>query len=109
MTEFDDSSDKLLNTSELKLNEVEVQKLNMQPGEVLVVKVRSDEADRASIDNLSAGLKKIFTKNKVVVLAVGSDGQIDLTIAKESEYPQLNYCTDCFCGKKANYEGDHNG
>lgn len=90
---------------ELKINEVEVQKLNLQPGDVLVVKVRSDEIEGSDIRQLSVGLKDIFKNNKVVVLAVGESGQIDLTIAKESEYPQVNYCTDCSCGKKTAYEG----
>lgn len=91
--------------NEIKLNEVEVQKLNMQPGEVLVVKIRSDEITQHDIEQLSYGLKKIFTNNKIIVLSVNESGSIDLTIAKESEYPQVNYCTDCSCGKKAAYEG----
>lgn len=91
--------------SELKINEVDVQKLNLQPGEVLVVKVRSDEINASDISQLSIGLKDIFKNNKVVVLAVGESGSIDLTIAKEAEYPQTNYCTDCSCGKKQAYEG----
>lgn len=94
--------------SEIKINEVEVQKLNLQPGEVLVVKVRSDEIDQSDIQQLSVGLKDIFKNNKVVVLAVGSEGSIDLTVAKPAEYPEVNYCTDCSCGKKAAYEGTKN-
>lgn len=91
---------------ELKINEVDVQKLNLQPDEVLVVKVRSDEIQQSDIQHLSDGLKKIFSNNRVVVLAVGSEGSIDLTIAKQSEYPETNYCSDCSCGKKAAYEGE---
>jgi len=34
---------------EVKISEVEVQKLNLQPGEVLIVKVRSDEVDAESL------------------------------------------------------------
>jgi len=90
--------------SEIKFNEVDVQKLNLQPGEVLVVKVRSDKIDAASISHLSTGLKDIFKNNKVVVLAVGEEGSIDLTVAKQAEYPEVSYCQDCSCGKKAAYE-----
>lgn len=90
--------------NEIKLNEVDVQRLNLQPGEVLIVKIRSDEIDDSSIGALSRHLKTIFTNNKIVVLGVGSEGSIDLTTAKEAEYPQVNFCSDCACGKKAMYE-----
>lgn len=76
----------------------------MQPGEVLVVKIKSDEVTQHDIAGLSDGLGQIFTNNKVVVLSVGSEGSIDLTVAKESEYPQVSYCSDCGCGKKEAYE-----
>lgn len=100
---------------ELKMNEAEVQKLNLQPGEVLVVKIRSDQIDSDSMQALSNGLKKVFSNNKVVVLAVGEEGSIDLTAVAASEYPDevkpkvdcstVNYCDSCSCGKKEAYEG----
>jgi hypothetical protein len=95
--------------SEIKLNEVEVQRLNLQPKEVLVVKVKSDDISNQDLEALTNGLRGVFTNNKVVVLATGSDGAIDLTIAKETEYPEVNFCSDCACGKKAAYEGNENG
>lgn len=90
---------------ELKLNEAEVQKLNLQPGEVLVIKVKSDDLDGYDIARLSDGLKNFFPNNKVLVMGVSVDGAIDLTIAKGSEYPETQYCQDCNCGKKAAFEG----
>ena len=90
---------------EIKLNEVEVQKLNLQPGEVLVVKVKSNDFNDHSMSQLGSGLRRIFPNNKVVVLGVEPEGNIDLTVAKGSEYPETQYCTDCNCGKKAAYEG----
>lgn len=102
--------------NEITFNEVEVQKLNLQPGEVLVVKVRSDEIGEYDIQQLSNGLRKVFPNNKVVVLSVGESGSIDLTIAKGSEYPEevkqdcstVNYCNSCSCGKKESYERSQN-
>ncbi len=91
--------------SEIKFNEVDVQKLNLQPGEVLVIKVKSDDFDQASMQHLGQGMRAIFPNNKVLVLGVEKEGSIDLTIAKGSEYPETNYCNDCSCGKKAAYEG----
>lgn len=99
---------------ELQINEAEVQKINLQPGDVLIVKVKSDEITQASMNGLSEGLKDIFPNNKVVVLATESTGQIDLTIASQSEYPEkvevkqdcstVNYCNSCSCGKKEAFE-----
>lgn len=92
-----------------------MQKLNLQPGDVLVVKVRSDEIDQNSIQQLSEGLKKVFVNNKVVVLGVGSEGSIDLTAVAAGVYPDKEvencstapkgYCDSCDCGKKAAAEG----
>jgi len=92
--------------SEITFKEVEVQKLNLQPGEVLVVSVKSNEINEEGLSHLGTGLRNIFPNNKVVVLAVEPEGSIDLTIAIQAEYPQTNYCTDCNCGKKTAYEGE---
>lgn len=93
---------------ELKLNEVEVQKLNLQPGEVLVVKIKSDDLTQDAMYQLRKGMTAYFPNNKVVVLGIGEEGSIDLTVAKPAEYPEVNYCSDCSCGKKAAYEGNGN-
>lgn len=95
---------------EIKINEVEVQKLNLQPGEILVVKVRSDVVRPEDMDILASQFRKLIPGNKVAVLMLGENDNIDLTIAKGSEYPEVdkssspcsiaNYCNDCSCGKK---------
>lgn len=95
--------------SEIKFNEVDVQRLNLQPKEVLVVRVKSDDISQYAIEQLGTQLRSIFTNNKVVVLAVGLEDSIDLTIAKETEYPEVNFCSDCACGKKDAYEGKQFG
>lgn len=87
--------------SEIKLNEVDVQRLNLQPGEVLVVKVKSDALNDEAMYQLRKGLLGYFPNNKVIVLGHAEDESIDLTIAKGSEYPETQYCSDCSCGKKA--------
>lgn len=94
--------------NEIKFNEVEVQKLNLQPGEVLIIKVKTEFIDNSQMTTLGQGMRKIFPNNKVIVLSVEPEGSIDLTIAKGSEYPETQFCTDCNCGKKAAYEGEGN-
>lgn len=93
---------------ELKLNEAEVQRLNLQPDEILVVKVKSDELTQAAMAQLRKGMSGYFPNNKILVLGVGEEGSIDLTVAKGSAYPETNYCSDCNCGKKAAFEGNGN-
>ena len=85
---------------ELKINEVDVQKLNLQPGEVLVVKVKSDQVSADDIQSLCEGLKEFFPNNKVVVLAVEEGGDINLTTIKDSCNIDTNCCGECNCKTK---------
>jgi hypothetical protein len=105
--------------SEITLNEIDVRKLNLQPGETLVVTIKSDEITDESLYALRRGLMGYFPNNKVLVLGVGSEGSIDLTVAKSVAYDEsqaqsncgpgpANYCSDCSCGKKEAYEGNGN-
>lgn len=92
--------------SEIKINEVDVQKLNLQPGEVLVIKVKSDDISMADMNALRKNFNALFPNNKAVILGIGETGSIDLTVAKQAEYPETSFCSDCNCGKKAAYEGE---
>lgn len=102
---------------ELKITEAEVQKLNLQAGEILIVKIRSDEINDASMNALRSGFKALLPNNKVVVMGVGSEGSIDLTAVQPSEYPveescgpgPANYCNSCSCGKKEAFESKLKG
>lgn len=71
-------------TMELKLNEIEIRKLNPQTGEVLLFTIKSNSIGNEEIQALSDGLKAFFPNNKVAVLSVGTQDNIDLTIIQES-------------------------
>lgn len=103
--------------SEISLNEIDVQKLSLQPGEVLIVTIKSDELTEDSMYELRRGLMGYFPNNKVLVMGVGSEGSVNLTVARAVAYddpkPQVgcgttpaSYCNDCSCGKKEAYEGN---
>lgn len=94
-----------LEMRELKINEVDVHRLNLKEDEVLVVKVKSDEVDAEGLNALSKGFKDILKTNKVVVLANGTEDDINLTVVKKEYYPEMDYCANCNCGKKAAQEG----
>lgn len=93
---------------ELTLKEAEVTKLNLQPGEALVVTIKSDE--RIGDKNLSAlreMFNDVFPNNKTIVLAMGPNNKIDFSVIKDSEDNSCstgNYCDDCNCGKKESFD-----
>lgn len=89
--------------TEITLKEVEVQKLNLQPGDTLVVTIRTEDVetlDQSFVKALQDGFRKRFVNNKieVVMLAMNEAQKIDFTVVKEK--PAQNYCDDCGCGKK---------
>lgn len=97
---------------EVKLNEVEVTKLNLQPGEILMVTLKNDDVDAESMNALAEGLRKFFPANKVAVMNVGKDGDLRFQTLAAAMAPDLScsastvgYCGDCNCGKREQIEG----
>lgn len=80
---------------------VEVQKVNLQPGDVLMVTVKNDEVSQDSIDGLRNQLQYVFPENKVFVFAMGTSDDVQLSVVSR---PQMSYCDDCSCGKKEQSE-----
>lgn len=101
---------------EVRFNELDVQRLNLQPGELLVVTIKSDEVSQESMYELRKGLEKYFPNNKILVLGHAVSDNIALTVAKDMSYseekPQVSgcgptpadYCSSCSCGKKEAFE-----
>lgn len=83
---------------ELILKEVQVQKLNLQPGEVLVVQLKGDDFTEYDAASLRMGFESLIPNNKVAILTVPEQASIELTTLEGSKYP--SYCGDCGCGKK---------
>lgn len=99
----------------IKLNEVDATKLNLQPGDVLVTTIKSDDITMASMNGLGEQLRGIFPNNKVIVMGVGSEGDIKFTVAKDAASSDTKaavgcgttpsaFCGDCSCGKKEAWE-----
>ena len=81
----------------VKLNEVEAVKLNLQPGDTLMVTVKHDEVSQESLNQLRKQIASVFPNNKVFVFNVGTDGDIKFAVVNE---PKVSYYSDCNCGKK---------
>lgn len=88
---------------EITFNQVDVEKLNLGPDDVLVVTVKTKEAN-AGLNYFADSLRETFDKNKVVVIGLIGNDEVAFTIVREK--PQQNYCSDCNCGKR---EGTENG
>lgn len=99
--------------SDIKFTEVELNRIELNPGEVLIATVKSDELDGDSMSSLAEMLRGVFPNNKVIVMGTGSEGNINFTVAKDALVSDTkvgcgttptNFCTDCSCGKKEAYE-----
>lgn len=93
---------------ELSLKEVEVQKLNLRPGDSLVVTVRSENVDEFDVQMLAEGFRKRFPGNQIIVLTVGTQDSIGLSVVKAPLIgcaSPTSYCNDCNCGKREQIEG----
>lgn len=76
---------------------VEVQRVGLQPGDVLMVTVKNDELTQKSVNNLRSQLQKVFPSNKVFVFAMGTTDDVKLSVVSQTP---IGYCSDCSCGKK---------
>ena len=93
---------------EITIKEVEVAKLNLAPGDVLVVTVKSDDIDEIVIGQLGKSFSEAFPNNQVALFGTGADNVMKfsvITALKESGCGTQNYCKDCSCGKKEQAEG----
>jgi hypothetical protein len=96
---------------ELSLKEVEVTKLNLQPGDTLVVVVKSDRIDEMDGRELGKGFKQKFPDNEVVVLGVFENEDVKFQILAQKPVDlscansPVGYCSDCNCGKREQIEG----
>lgn len=103
---------------EVKFTEAQLHKINLNEGDVLITTIKSDEIDMSSMNQIGDYLRQTFPNNKVIVMGVGSEGDIKFTVAKDAASSNTksscgpgpaNYCSDCSCGKKQAFEkGEQN-
>lgn len=91
---------------ELKLTftNVDVTRVNLQPGDVLMVTVKSD-ADSESLSYLNERLQYFFPDNKIVVFGIQKGDSVDFTIASQDKE---NY-TDSESEQAPETTGEPNG
>lgn len=93
-----------------EFTEVEVQKINLQPGDTLMVTIKNNYIDPDAMRSLNSEFKKRFPNNQVFVFGMDIDGDVKLAVVSQPEIKvetpvNLGYCTNCDCGKKDAAEG----
>ena len=94
----------------MEIKELELTRIVLEPGETLVVKVKSSNATSEGLEILGENLRERFPNNKVIVFGLGENDNIELTSVKDTSYNDCSspqgYCGDCSCGKKERIEGE---
>jgi hypothetical protein len=97
---------------------VELTKVNLGPGDVLMVTVKNDDMSEDSVHGLRKALGAVFPNNKVFVFAMGTSDSVDMSVLSQEVVDavgkpldscgSVGYCNDCNCGKKEAAEGNSN-
>ena len=89
---------------ELTLKEVEVNKLNLSPGDIVVIKCQGESFTPENIEAFGQSVKNMVPFNRVMILNLNNGDSVNFDIVSPAEAPTQNYCSDCSCGKKEAYE-----
>ena len=86
---------------------VEVQRVGLKEGDVLMVTVKNDDMSQAALDALRYQLSLVFPSNKVFIFGMGTGDDVKFTAVSKEEVAKLEnvgYCSNCNCGKKERAE-----
>jgi hypothetical protein len=108
--------------NDLAIKEVEVTRVNLQPGDLLMVKIYADDITPEHLTALKAQLKTLYPNNKIMLFALPIGSKIEMDVI-DTRLPNplaippgvtpvnlscaepTSYCNDCACGKKERIEG----
>lgn len=99
-------------SEETIVKQIEVMKITLEPGDVLISTIKSLYLDSQSMTSLGEQLRQMFPNNKVVVMGCEPEGDIKFVVAKDASLSDTvgcgatpaSFCSDCSCGKKEAYE-----
>lgn len=66
----------------IKIKEIEVTKLNLTPGDVLAVKIYSNDIQEYELDILKSRLTTLFPNNKIMLFSMPTNGRIEMDVIK---------------------------
>lgn len=73
----------LLTGMQFGFDVVEVQRVGLQPGDVLMVTVKNDDLSQESVDALRGQLQTVFPGNKVFVFAMGTADEVNIAVVTQ--------------------------
>jgi hypothetical protein len=95
----------------IHLKDVEVQKLNLQPGDTLAVTIKSDDVDADILNGLREAFRQAMPGVKVLLFGVGLHDELKFSVLSENKENNScatgQFCADCSCGKKEQFEGEN--
>ena len=94
---------------ELTLREVEVTKLNLQPGDTLAITIKNDDFDTAALESFKKSIQSYFEGTKVIIFSIPLDHDIKFSVINDQQSVGCgtqSYCEDCNCGKKERAESE---
>lgn len=59
---------------------VEMTRVNLKPGDTLVVKIKSDYLDGQTIQNFKDSIEGKFPNNQVMILGMAKEDDVDLSV-----------------------------
>lgn len=80
-----------------KITEMEIQKVNLLPGDTLMVTIKNDDIHQFALDSLRKQFLSIFPNNRTFIFGMGNDGDVKFAVVSQ---PEVSYCSNCDCGKK---------
>lgn len=91
---------------EITLKQVEVNKLSLEPGDILVVKIKSDFVDTKDSAQIKRQFETILEgyETQVVVFNMSLTDEVSFDILRENKDNKDISCSDCSCGKKESCE-----
>lgn len=81
-----------MNEETFKIKELEVTKINLKRGDVLMVTIKSDYIDEEIAHSIRKQLSGIFTENKVALYVMGTQDEVRFSIvsSEETRYPDTS-------------------
>jgi hypothetical protein len=85
-------------------------KISLSPGDVLAIKVTSDEIRPDHLDTFKDYFKRMLPNNKIILSLLPNNSNMEFTAIKAETGCGPKACNDCSCGKKERLnQGEKNG
>lgn len=72
-------------SNDIKINEIEARKLNLKPGDVLMLTIKSNEVNEHALEGLKEFFNQLFPNNKVAILGVREGGDAQFSVISQQE------------------------